>query len=159
MLKKFKGKYYYQVIIILSAVLIFSQERIYYWAFPPGRKFGTAFNEERKRIGIATLPADWETKDRYTETKNWHPPASPDTGVFRSSKTVIVNDDGEITYDGDIYMKIAGKEHESLIVGYKFGDKGGWECKYYSSVLNRQALEMTKQQADSVIENWGLKKE
>lgn len=159
MWKKFKGKYYSQVIIILSAVLIFSQESIYYWLFPPGKKYGMAFNEERKQLGIATLPANWETKDKYSETKMWHPPVNPASGAFRSSKTVIVNDDGEITYDGDIYLRLNNGQQENLVVGYKFGDKGGWECKYYSSSLQSRALELTKEQADSVIQNWGIKGE
>lgn len=136
-------------------MFLFAKDRLYYLVFPPGKKYGVAFNTERERIGIALLPDIWVTNDERSETKIWYPPNRPDSGSFRSSKVIVVKS-GDIVYEGDVYLHIVGEKYEKLTVGYKYNDTRSWECKYNNTLNSVTESDVTKYKADSILHSWGL---
>jgi len=156
-LKNFRKNFWYPLlIIIVSVVFLFTKDRLYYWLFPPGEKYGVDFNTERERLGIAVLPYTWITNDKLSETKIWYPSNRPDSGSFRSSKVVVVKS-GHIVYDGDTFLRIVGDKYEKLTIGYKYKSTNSWEYKYYNPLNGAKESEITKYKADSILHNWGLK--
>ncbi|RFS18796.1 hypothetical protein DVR12_26725 [Chitinophaga silvatica] len=146
----------YPLYLILVVIFIFSKERIFNLVFPPGKKYGVAFNAERKRLGIDTLPATWTTKDKYKTSKIWYPPNRQDSGSFRNSKMVIIQS-GEIIYEGDTYKRIIDRKAELLSVQCKFDTVNNWEYMYYNENISPSNINVTKTQSDSILKIWGLK--
>ncbi|WP_291913303.1 hypothetical protein [Chitinophaga sp. CB10] len=154
-MRKTRDKFRYPLLTIFSFIFLLTKDKLYYLMFPPGRKYGVAFNAERARLGIALLPDTWVTNDKFSETKVWHPVNRPDSGSFRSSKVVVVKS-GSIVYDGDTYLRIAGGGYEKLTIGYSYSDTSGWEYKYYNPLIATEEKNVTKYRADSILNNWGL---
>lgn len=154
--RKIRIKFWYPLLIIVSVIFLLTKNKLYYLMFPPGDKYGVAFNVERERIGIAVLPDHWLTNDKLSETKMWYPANRPDSGSFRSSKIVVVKD-GSIVYDGDTYLRIVGDKYEKLTIGYRYNDTVGWEYKYYNPLIGTEENNVTKHSTDSILNNWGLK--
>ncbi|SEW52430.1 hypothetical protein [Chitinophaga arvensicola] len=149
-------RYWYPLLLVFSIILLLTGKKLYHLIFPPGEKYGIAYNTERQRLGIALLPDNWVTNDKAGETKIWYPPNRPDSGSFRSSKVVVVKS-GEIVYDGDIYLRISGDRYDKLTTGYKFRDNHSWEFKYYNPSVGTKEIVITKYRADSILNSWGLK--
>ena len=156
-LKNVRSKYWwYPLLIILSVIFLFTKDRLYYSIFPPGEKYGVAFNQERERLGITILPDTWVTNDKSNETKVWYPLNRPESGSFRSSKVVVVKS-GDIVYEGDVYLRSIGEKYEKLTIGYRYQDTGDWEYKYYNPLDGSKESYVTKHEADSILHSWGLK--
>lgn len=137
------------ICMFFMAVLYFG-ETIYYHFYPRGERFGVAFNDERKRLGILPLPANWET-EYTTETKDWYTPARPVQGVFRSSKLVRVEDD-HIEFEEDHITNIHDETTESLTLHYDY-DHARWTYTYAASGLSK-SFHLTRPQADSLMQAW-----
>ncbi|RFS18798.1 hypothetical protein DVR12_26735 [Chitinophaga silvatica] len=145
----------YPLYLILVVIFIFSKERIFNLVFPPGKKYGVAFNAERKRLGIDTLPATWTTKDKYKTSKIWYPPNRQDSGSFRDDKMININS-GKIIYEGDTYKHIVNGQVELLTIEFKY-ETSKWGYKYYNETNATSIVNLTKIQSDSILQSWGLK--
>ncbi|MGN7823339.1 hypothetical protein ACTJJB_24680 [Chitinophaga sp. 22536] len=141
--------------VAFTILFVLIQDKLFIWIFPPGKKYGVSFNAERERLGIATLPGTWITKDKYKEMKVWHAPDVPDSGYFRYTKTVIVKS-GKIIYYGDIYLHIDKSISERLTIGYIFKDQNKWKYTYDDQSSGIPEKSITKAQSDSILKSWRL---
>jgi hypothetical protein len=150
-----RGSVISTVICIVLMVALYFGGSLYHLIHPKGEAFGMAYNSERQRRGILPLPKGW-TNDYTGDTKEWYPPQRPDSGVFRSSKLVAVDDD-EIQYEDDnITNKHAGIT-EKLTMHYDFdADTHPWSFSYSASGM-KQPVNFTLVQADSLLQAWNFK--
>ena len=150
-----KGSVLSTIICIIFLATIYFGENIYYHFYPKGERFGVAFNDQRKKLGILPLPPNWHT-DYKDETKDWYSPVRPSQGVFRSSKLVRVEDD-HIEFEEDHITNIHNQTTESLTLHYDYDSASHWSYAYAATGLSR-TFKLSSEQADSLMKAWDFKK-
>jgi hypothetical protein len=150
----------------------------------PNPKYGMAFNGERERIGLPVLQENWRYNKIIGESADeWINPSYNEDIPYHFKKTVTFNRD-TIINETDYYIgqqefnTIDGRGKEHLYITYYFieyeeYDKKcdiGWECIFVTAteatssnlVPERRAyawtiIDITKEEADSILVSWGLK--
>lgn len=146
----------------------------------PKPRYDPAFNPERKKIGLESLPAGWlpmsVDKDftvwRVPEIKKGQPQLQTITPTY--DKDRLLNEVDEY-YSGRTFNTFDGNDFEWLHIGYyfvkeKIGDDTvkGWHCVYNgpffaqdkkdtAAPVHHGVTEISLPQADSILRKWGLK--
>jgi hypothetical protein len=128
-------------------------------------KFGIAFNEDRRKLGLEVLQENWHTISKGPGYSIWKNPlgdkALNDGTAICFSKAVSYNQNQEIVSEEDLYYSgrkyntIDAHESEALSITYffspqKMGDKtaNGWYCSYSGP---QRELHMDSSKSDTIL--------
>lgn len=157
-----------QIVVLIYVIVLFSG------CAKHGDKYGIEFNETRKQIGLSPLPENWKSREIFgvpNPTKEWSNPQKDSIPSY-SKKVISYNKDTILeevnNYIGPNNIKtIDGGFKDLLSIRYSFVDKKKpWKFTLLTSDNSLNDLgyesvcliEITKQQADSVLISWDLRK-
>jgi hypothetical protein len=123
---------------------------------PLSRKFGVAFNEKRKELGIPVLPGNWTVNTEMSNAVMWNAPEINDAGGSHSSKMVLFKDRTPIE-ELDNYIYKGGIRDKHLTVIHHFDAPGYRINRYYDSLVVNEEVEINDVKADSILQAWGEK--
>lgn len=129
-------------------------------------KYGGAFNPARVKRGIPIIPSNWSITDfgQYFDCVN---PNVDQTKPHHLSKRVFVGKDGQINgetdqfYSGKMFVDPdGGNMPQKLGVTYYYTqEKAGNPWLFYLTLgANESMREITLQEADGILDSWGLKR-
>lgn len=130
--------------------------------------FGVDFNKTRAKIGLSELKSDWRIYCIAEDSCIWWTDSTihkEDLNVkpyYFDKRTMIIDD--TLVFESDIFTNpkiVGGDLHLNLSYEYYFRpyrqQKIGWS--YYFCASNDYPINgfITKHQADSILQSWGLK--
>ena len=160
------------VLFISTLSCTVSPAHICGWIFPT-LKYGREYNPERQKVGLPTIPADWEGMESCgyatwinpvtaEKVKN-HIPVHWFKEVNYAYGTLIVENDKY--YGKNDYMCDDGTCREQLTITYYFqadnnGIDGKWEAQLLSDeTWNHSAEEnISLDEAKKILETWGIQR-
>ncbi len=163
---------YIKIVSISMIVFLCSCEQKIY-------KYGFEFNGIREEIGLPILSETWRlyksgvdfNKREFLIYVNPDVSKSKNTPLYYSKNITYTNDtiicEVDTYLSGETYTTIDGEMKESLIASYYFVNDTlekkehsiGWNYKIFSSSENdTYGMNLTEEQADSILVSWKLKK-
>jgi hypothetical protein len=133
------------------------------------KRIGLDFNYKRKLLGLPLLPKNWKLVSRMEGSFTWMPLHYDDSLAFYSKVVTVKNktiySEGNSFFGRKKYQTVDGTFFEELSYSCYFDQNGNilkWQCEYRGSKQKFDNLDVpfndniTKNQADSIIANWGL---
>ncbi len=136
----------------------------------PTPKFGREYNEERTKVGVPVIPADWElhtVRDGECAWVNPERTAKRDARIPGHWSKYVNYRTGELLYETDIYfgredyVTEEGTFRERLRVTYYYTadpydhkERLGWSVELSNSTST--GTEITLEEADAILRNWGI---
>ena len=129
-------------------------------------KYGTAFNSERLKRGIPTIPSGWSVTDvGNIDCADPHPNRNR---PYHLAKRIFIGSDGAISGEEDSFYSgkqftnsVADTIDQSVIVSYNYanGANGNPWAVHLTLDENTFSKVVTLEEGDRILRSWGLRRE
>ena len=127
-----------------------------------GKKFGIAFNNKRKSLGLPILDSSWQLVKNNDEVLLWLPAIVKDSLSY-VSKLIKIDEDKILSEENKFFGKekfltVDGTFREVLYISCSFSEDEkilNWNCEYRgpNEVFGKS---ISKNEADSILHEWKL---
>lgn len=124
-------------------------------------KYGKDFNPTRDSLGIPEIKPDWITYESDETFKHWGNPKRGVTTIepMHLGKTSTFEGEKILTEEDDFHYETDDSLAFRVVYKYTF-DNSAWDCKFIRYRKKKYppttSWKLTLEQADSVINEWGL---
>ena len=124
-------------------------------------KYGKDFNKVRDSLGVPKIEANWITHESYPAFRFWaHPGRAINTiEPHHSSKTSKFDGDNLVSENDDFHYETNDSLAFRVVYEYYFTDNS-WDCEFIKYRKRKfpptESWKLTLNQADSIINKWGL---
>ncbi|WP_295124316.1 hypothetical protein [uncultured Chitinophaga sp.] len=151
----------YIILGALAILLYFNGKVYWYKLFPVKETYGTAYNPERSKRKLMTLPHSWKAKDSSDTHIIWSSADTvfdSDTG-YRKSKSVTLRDH-QITLEEDrvVHFLKDSAFREELLISYAYDSLLPWNITYIKSSDTTGPLKLSKKEGDSLMRIWNVRR-